>query len=405
MRKSYTVIHYYNEIVRFWNKLNFIVKTNIKDPDSIGIDKISEYLYATYRMLWENASENDIINELKDIDKKVLIKLKSFSLNKNLANKNEKEKLSILESVPSFMIDHLLSVMNIDFFKKNIKFMNGLENEIEVTVRINNLHENLSFKEISSKIKESLEYKKIVYREDSDIPELLWIPRSQKNKIIKNSLYQNGYLIFQDKASAAVVEILSPRQEDVICDMCAAPGIKTSLIAQRTDNKCHILAGEFLTERANLMRFLLKKLNVLNVHILNTDSIIFPIRFQNYFDLILLDAPCTGSGSLLNNPELKWRQNKSFLYQNVTLQKKLIESALKLLKPNGVLVFSTCSFYPEEGEYHILEFKDNLIPLNLPKWISPSYKINGSSIPGTGRLFPSVHQTQGFFIGKFKKKE
>lgn len=377
----------------------------MNDSDFLGNDRISKYLYTTYRILWEHASKKEIIEELKGIDKKFLTRIKSFSLNKALANKDEKEKLSISESIPSFMIDRLLPVMNIDYIKKNLKFMNGLENKIEVTIRVNRLYEKLSFKELLIKIKESLENKKIDYREDSDIPELLWIPRSQKNKIIKNSLYQNGYLIFEDKASAAVVEILSPQQEDRICDLCAAPGIKTSLIAQRTYNKCHILAGEFLTERAYLMRSLLKKLNILNVHILNTDSIIFPVRFQNYFDLILLDAPCTGSGSLLANPELKWRQNKSFLYQNVTLQKKLIESALKLLKFNGALVFSTCSLYPEEGEYHFLEFRDKLIPMNLPNWISPSYKINGSTIPGTGRLFPSIHQTQGFFIGKFKKKE
>jgi 16S rRNA (cytosine967-C5)-methyltransferase len=233
---------------------------------------------------------------------------------------------------------------------------------------------------------------------------MFWIPVSQKNRVLRNSLYQNGYLIFQDKASSTVIEALSPAEKDIICDMCAAPGTKTSLIAQWMNNKSHIVAADFLPERVEMMKNLLKQLNVLNTHIINTDSIIFPIRYQHFFDKVLLDAPCTGSGNLFANPELKWRQNNKFLQQNIVLQRKLIQSALNLLKPNGIFVYSTCSLYPEEGEYQILDIIDYLEPLNLPKWVSPSYKINNHTIPGTGRLFPSIHHTQGFFIGKFKKK-
>ena len=68
-------------------------------------------------------------------------------------------------------------------------------------------------------------------------------------------------------------------------------------------------------------------------------------------------------------------------------------------------IYQECSLYPEEGEYQILDFMDRLEPLDIPKWFSPSYKIDNKTIQGTGRLFPSVHHTQGFFIGKFKKKE
>ena len=372
--------------------------------NSLDDDTISKYLYTTYRVLWEHASEKEIIKEVKILDKKFLNKLRSFSWNKALIHKDEKEKLSIIQSIPSFMIEHLLPVMNIDFLKENVKFMNRIGSKIEVSVRVNNLYRKLSSKDLSTQITEKFNKDKIDYRKDHDIPEMFWIPLSQKNRVVRNYFYQKGFLIFQDKASATVIKTLSPREEDRICDMCAAPGIKTSLIAQYMNNKGHILAGDFLLERVKMMKMLLTQLNVLNVHIINTDSIIFPIRFQNHFDKILLDAPCTGSGNLLANPELKWRQNKKFLRQNLILQRKLIESALKLLKPNGIFVYSTCSLYPEEGEYQILDFIDYLEPLDLPKWVSPSYKINNNTVPGTGRLFPLIHQTQGFFIGKFKKK-
>ncbi len=384
--------------------MNFIVKKTIKDPKSLEIEKIPQYLYLTYRVLWEHASEKRIATELEVIDKEFLKRVRTFSWDKALIHKDEKERLSISAAIPSFMIDHLQPVMSIDFLRRNFIIMNGLQKEIEITVRVNKLSIKLSSTDFPQQIKDNFKKNKIGYRKDIDIPELFWIPRSQKNRVIKSSFYQDGNLIFQDKASAAVVQILSPQQEDKVCDMCAAPGIKTSLLAQYMNNEGHILAGEFLTPRTKMMRSLLKYLKVLNVHIINTDSIIFPIRFQNYFDCVLLDAPCTGSGTFLANPELKWRQNEKFLHQNVVLQKKLLESALNLLKPNGILVYSTCSFYPEEGELQILNFKDQLEPLDLPKWFSPSYKIENKLIKGTGRLYPSVHHTQGFFIGKFKKK-
>ncbi|MFX1499760.1 MAG: RsmB/NOP family class I SAM-dependent RNA methyltransferase [Promethearchaeota archaeon] len=403
IRKNSEIVHYYNEIVRFWNKLNFIIKTSLKDSESLEINQYPKYLYATFKILWEHTSEKNILNELKDIDRKFLKRIRTFSWDKALIHKKQEEKLSILTATPSFMIDRLHMVMNLEFLKTNIEFMNGLNN-IEITVRINNLPDKSKLQNLLPHIREALKQDKIDSNEDINIPELLWISISQKNKVIKNHLYQKGILIFQDKASAAVIQVLSPKQEEKVCDMCAAPGIKTSLIAQHMNNKGYIIAGEFLPKRAGMMRILLNKLKVSNVHILNTDSIVFPIRFQEYFDCILLDAPCTGSGAFLTTPELKWRQNRGFLRQNTVLQKKLFENALKLLKPNGVLVYSTCSLYPEEGEYQILEFIEHLEPMDLPKWFSPSYKINDKFIQGTGRLFPSIHHTQGFFIGKFKKK-
>ncbi len=404
LRKNPTIIHYYNEIIRFWNKLNFIVNRSLKGSISLEVNKISKYLYATYRILWENATEKEVIKEIKKIDKRFLKRLKTFSWNKALIHKSEKEKISITESIPSFMIERLLPVMEINFLKENVRFMNRAENVTEITLRINNFDKKLNSKELISQISETLNKDKINYRKDSDISHMFWIPLSQKNKVINNPLYQKGFLIFQDKASVTVIKTLSPRQDDKICDMCAAPGIKTSLIAQCMNNKGHILAGDFLLKRIKMMRILLKQLNVINVYLINTDSIVFPIRSHNYFDKVLLDAPCTGSGNLLSSPELKWRQNEKFLHQNTILQRKLIKSALNLLKSNGIFVYSTCSLYPEEGEYQILDFIDYLEPLDLPKWISPSYKINGNTLLGTGRLFPSIHQTQGFFIGKFKKR-
>ncbi len=122
------------------------------------------------------------------------------------------------------------------------------------------------------------------------------------------------------------------------------------------------------------------------------------------FDKILLDAPCTGSGTFTNNPELKWRQNKRFLQRNIFLQEQLLLSALDLLKIGGTLVYSTCSLYPEEGEYQIQKIKsDKVRPEEIPSWIPSSYNITGFSQKGTGRFLPAEHDTNGFFLAKLTK--
>ncbi|KKM79387.1 hypothetical protein LCGC14_1350480 [marine sediment metagenome] len=398
-------IHYYYEIIRYWNKINFIINRTSFNSTLHSEIKLAKQFYAVYRIFWEKASNETILRELTNIDRIFLKNIRQFSWEKALARKTEIEKLSIYEGIPTFIINHLLPVMNLEFIKENIKYMDNSKNNGIAYLRFNKLKRKYPLKKIFSQIKEELKKENIRFNEDIQIPYLINIPMTMKSKVIQNYWYQKGYLMFQDKASVAVIQALSPQPGELIFDMCAAPGSKTSLIAQSMKNKGHLIAGDFRSSRIKGMNKLLKHLNVLNTHIINVDSIKFPVRFKNHFDRILLDAPCTGNGTLSANPELKWRQNEIFLHQCTTLQEKLFESALKILKHDGILVYSTCSLYPEEGEYLISKFIDRLEPLDLPHWISPSYTLENSIIPGTGRLFPSIHHTQGFFIGKFKKKE
>jgi len=326
-------------------------------------------------------------------------------MDKALDGKSKIERLSIQEAIPTFVIQHLSNVMSIDFLKDNIKAMNRIGEKKDFTVYMNKTIEKILNLCAIGNLQKYINLKEPLFRKDPNISFIYNIPSKYKSEIINSDLYKSGDLIIQDKASATVVYILSPQPNEFICDMCAAPGMKTSLISHYTENKTKIIAGEFLLNRAYQMKDLMNRQNISNSYIINTDSIKLPVRFENIFDKVLLDAPCTGSGTFLTNPELKWRQNEKFLSQNVILQKKLLKSAVDLLKTDGILVYSTCSLYPEEGEFQILDIVDKVEPMELAKWLSPSYEIEGKILQGTGRLFPSVHQTQGFFIGKFKKKK
>ena len=184
----------------------------------------------------------------------------------------------------------------------------------------------------------------------------------------------------------------------------SSPFLYSQTKAQISKGRSKIIAGDFHAQRVNDMHNYLSSLGIHQVHEIQWDGIKPPLKNESV-DKILLDAPCTGSGTFTSNPQLKWRQSDKFLERNVELQRRLLEAGLKLLKSNGTLVYSTCSLYPEEGEYQVQELLGDLVkPASLPSWLPPSYKINGSYVEGSGRYLPADHNTIGFFVAKLIKK-
>ena len=408
-RSNAELVHYYYEILRYWNKINFILKRRINSTNKhlvSGSSDIAKFLIAIYRIVWEKTNTLKTVKELNLTKQqlKLLDNLEFFSWKQALKRKNVIERLSLEIAIPTFSIKKLATVMDLETIRANIKQMDGKEGKETLFFRLNDLAYEKNQEDSLNSILKDLEEQGINAKRDTHFSKVFYTEFKNKKKIFLNRLYKEGKLVIQDKASFAVIHILEPQANELICDMCAAPGIKTSIIAQLSQNKAKIIANDFSKQRLKGTRKLLKRLNVMNTNLMNSDGIKLPVRFTNFFDKILLDAPCTGSGTFSTNPELKWRQNEGFLHQNLVLQEKLLKSAINLLKPSGILVYSTCSLYPEEGELQVLKVLNHFKPMELPKWFSPSYKINHQHIPGTGRLFPATHQTKGFFIAKFKKK-
>ena len=408
-RSNAELVHYYYEIIRYWNKINFILKRKLKFSNGSHVSTsygVAKYLIAIYRIVWEKESVIKVGSELNfgldELD--IMRNLDFFSWKQALFGKKEIERLSLEIAIPTFSIKKLAAVMDLETIRANVELMDGKVGNETFFFRFNDLQFNKNQQNSLDFILKDLKEQGISAKRDTNFPKVFYTELKNKKKILLNRLYKEGKIIIQDKASFAVAHLLEPQANELICDICAAPGIKTSIIAQLSQNKAKIIANDFSKPRVSAMRSLLRKLNVLNTNLMNSDGIKLPVRFTNFFDKILLDAPCTGSGTFSTNPELKWRQNEGFLHQNLVLQEKLLKSAINLLKPSGILVYSTCSLYPEEGEYQVLKILNHCKPMELPKWFSPSYKINHQHIPGTGRLFPATHQTKGFFIAKFKKK-
>ncbi len=218
----------------------------------------------------------------------------------------------------------------------------------------------------------------------------------------RSKLYAEGKMIIQDEAAAAASIILDPKPGEVVVDMCAAPGGKTEHIGELMRNHGKIYAFDIDSARIRRMRDLLKRAGITIVEIYKEDVRRAPkILGEEIADKVLLDAPCTSSGTIMKNHELRWRIQEKKIYEMAQLQLELLRTAIRLVKPGGRILYTTCSLFREENEdvvSKILKEYENvvrLVPLNGP--------FDQGFLPGTMRAWPHRHGTLGFFYALFEK--
>lgn len=298
-------------------------------------------------------------------------------------------KFSLLYSIPPWIVEILVRYLDIEFVKKILEKSRSRV----YWLRINTL------KTTSSKVIKKMEKHGIDLIQDKDFPFLYKVQRIKSISIFRK-IYRKYTqdMIIQDKGSVLVVKALEPRKSDVILDLTAAPGLKTSLIQQITNNSSRIIAIDLSPKRLLEEKRILNILSVKNVSLIASDGAL--IRLRKKFNKILLDAPCSNSGALRNDPALRlslW--NKPSIKVFYRIQGRLLYNAINnLLSDNGILVYSTCSFSPEEGEKHFnkissLKLKTDNIP-GLPGYSGFKCK------DGVKRIFPYPHDTIGFFIAR-----
>ncbi len=210
-----------------------------------------------------------------------------------------------------------------------------------------------------------------------------------------------GLIYIQDRASMLPPIALNPCDDALILDMCASPGSKTSMLSYMAHNGMVIGNEPNPTRLANLKRNL-ETMQCFNAITCNYDGTQIPLDDAS-FDSILLDPPCSGWGTIDKNPKVKeiWTPDKA---QNlVNLQKRLLCEAVRLLKMNGTLVYSTCTTNKEENEKQV-EFAINELGLELDELaLLPEFEMEKNTTKGVWRLETIENDTQGFFVARFKK--
>ena len=217
--------------------------------------------------------------------------------------------------------------------------------------------------------------------------------------------YLLGYYFLQDPASMYACEVLEP--EGMVLDMAAAPGGKTTYLSQLMGGNGCIIAIEINKERIRSLKSNINRMGAENVIAIRMDSLDAE-KLGLKFDRILLDAPCTGTGTMHKNIEARIKTEKD-VERCTSLQRKLIRVAIKLLKEGGILVYCTCSVLPEENEFIVAEVLDEGVILEeVEQGVKGFTKCYDMELPRelekTKRFYPTLG-TQGFFIAKLRKEK
>ncbi|MFH1331797.1 MAG: NOL1/NOP2/sun family putative RNA methylase [archaeon] len=218
-----------------------------------------------------------------------------------------------------------------------------------------------------------------------------------------------GYIYLQEAASMIPPAVLDARSSDLVLDMCASPGSKTTQIAAMMKNKGLIVANDNSISRLKPLSMNLQRCGVSNVVM----TLMEGRWFKTQFDKILVDAPCSGIGTIRKSPKTVGWWNPNFVRQMAGIQRQLLGTAFNVLKPGGTIVYSTCTLEPEEDEGvvdSLLKKHDDAklqkISLEI-KSSPPVLEFEGNvydpEIKKCLRLWPQDNDTEGFFVAKIKK--
>ena len=239
------------------------------------------------------------------------------------------------------------------------------------------------------------------------IPELLAVEKAPMATGATNE-YLLGHYYIQDLSSCMAVDALDVAKDQRVLDVAAAPGGKTTFIAQRIENTGSIIALEPNERRARSMSFNLARCGVYNTCILRMDGLDAE-KLQMKFDRVLLDAPCSCEGVIAKDAARKTSHTPEDVDHCASRQDRLIEVAARMVMTGGVLVYSTCSFAPEENEMVVnrLLQKFGSITVEPLNYGSSGLTMFGDmtfdgQLKNARRLYPHIHDTTGFFIARMK---
>ena len=218
-----------------------------------------------------------------------------------------------------------------------------------------------------------------------------------------------GLFYFQEPSAMSVVEGLPIKKGDFILDLCAAPGGKSTQAAAKLANTGLLVSNEIIKKRAEILSENIERTGIKNAVVTNETPQRLSEKYLNFFDKIIVDAPCSGEGMFRKEPRAVTEWSIEHTVSCAARQKNILESALKMLKPGGYLIYSTCTFAPEENEQIAAYLIDRGMKLteiqNLSMLESGRTEWSGSDhdMTKTRRIFPHKQNGEGHFIALFKK--
>ncbi len=297
------------------------------------------------------------------------------------------QRLSVEYSHPEWMIERWLKRLGLSNTKKILAF-NNKKPEIYLRRKIREISRQQFESDVRTLCEQAVGYLNLYYK---------------MNKAIDTEnirLIQMGLCNVQSPSSGWVTAMMDVSRGEHVLDLCSAPGGKAVLMAEMIQESGTVVACELKFKRLLKVVQTSRRMGLRNVYPIACDGAALP--FTGYFDKVLLDAPCTGSGVLHRYPDGRWTRTAENISKLVSVQRKLLESAAKSVDSNGIIVYSTCSLEPEENEEQVQWFLDNHKDFRLD---DPPDCLPGMYVDASGylRITPYEHGLDGMFAARFVK--
>jgi len=276
-----------------------------------------------------------------------------------------------------------------------------IKEEPYLAIRVNTLKSNST-----DKIKEECGY----------LEKVLWCDNGyyiDKTKLSgKHPYHVGGLIYFQEPSAMSVVEALNIKQNDYVLDLCAAPGGKATAAAEKLKGTGLLIANEIIPKRAKILAENITRLGIKNAIVTNENPPNLSNKFPSFFDKIIVDAPCSGEGMFKKEPQAIEQWSVEHTVSCCERQKKILKDAISMLKADGNLIYSTCTYAPVENEGVVDWVLNNfpemeLVPISLNglsdangDWVNSSFDLSFAK-----RIFPHKAKGEGHFLALFKKND
>ncbi len=326
--------------------------------------------------------------------------LRSVSRGKENISYPDKEKdltnyLSVRYSMPVWLTEHFCTHYGTKACEEILK---SFLKRKPVCIR---LEENMSAEQRESLIHAWQETGAEV-REHPYLPYAFELSKADGIRSLKG--YAEGCFAVQDVSSMLVVQTAGIRPEDTVVDICAAPGGKTFHAASKLAGTGQVIACDVTEYKIRRLEENKARLQKENVIIKMQDARVFDESLEEKADVLIADVPCSGLGVIGRKQDIKYRVTKESLREIITLQREILQNAVRYVRPGGVLMYSTCTMNPDENEETVswlteeYPFALESMEKQLPKQLKEEGK------KGYLQLLPGIHETDGFFVAKLRKR-
>ncbi|HHW66769.1 16S rRNA (cytosine(967)-C(5))-methyltransferase RsmB [Defluviitalea raffinosedens] len=399
-----------NGTVRHMSHIDYVInqfsitKTNKMKPLILSILRVGVYQILFMSKVPVSAACNEAVKIAK---KRGLGGLSGFvngvlrTIARNMNNisypdrsKNPIEYICVKYSYPKWIIRYWLEYYSIDFIEELCSASNK---NPQITVRCNLLRTN------KDTLMELLAKENVKVSPGVFLPEAIHI--SQTSAINDLASFNQGLFQVQDESSMLVGHILDPKPGEKILDVCAAPGGKATHCGELMNNQGQIFARDIHEHKLTLIRNSAKRLGIEIITTELYDATILDKEKVCQMDRVMIDAPCSGLGIIRKKPDIKWKKSSKDIDELVSIQRKILSVCSQYVKPGGVLIYSTCTISEKENLENINWFIQNFdFDLDTVEPYIPETLYCDTSKKGYIQLFPNVHNCDGFFIARLKRK-